>query len=520
MGAGISVEARVAAQSDGGGVRVIIGMAQPPREDVENLCSVTWGPSWQTADEALAAARVIVASELLGGAPADQAARASAGDLDAQWKANASLSIMDEWTSWQSDRAREPSGAEAYAVRSLDQSHHSDGGPGAGLPPEVFSLTASYRRDAGAPSASSESPGSAPEAPRVAAPPLFALLQAAPLVHSGQPVDMLDLKAERDAIVGSIARAGRSVQLVCGSCTARRLRSLLTDGCQLLHYSGHGLSYLDRDGRRRTQLAFEDGFGATHALEVEKLTALVDAGTDGGAQGLKLVFVSACHSAMGGEAFIAAGVAHVVAVRREAQLQDKAACAFADQFYSALFRGRTVRQSFDIAKQAVGTDPSIVRAELESDKFVLLPVGSDRHDVALYDELPNGPLLDLSPSPGLTNLPAFFPLQFVGRQLEWQQLVSTAIRHEKRVITLVGGGGLGKSSLALATAHYLYERCTFPGGVFYVAARGAVNQSEVAAMILTALADARTGLGTELDVDESAGEEAGGAGAAGAHMSR
>ena len=37
---------------------------------------------------------------------------------------------------------------------------------------------------------------------------------------------------------------------------------------------------------------------------------------------------------------MAAGVPHVVAVRREAALQDKAACAFADQFYFALFKVR------------------------------------------------------------------------------------------------------------------------------------------------------------------------------------
>jgi hypothetical protein len=41
----------------------------------------------------------------------------------------------------------------------------------------------------------------------------------------------------------------------------------------------------------------------------------------------------------GGEAFVAAGVPHVVAVRREAQLQDRAACMFAEAFYYALFKG-------------------------------------------------------------------------------------------------------------------------------------------------------------------------------------
>lgn len=53
---------------------------------------------------------------------------------------------------------------------------------------------------------------------------------------------------------------------------------------------------------------------------------------------LSLVFVSACHSDQCGGAFVAAGVPHVIAVRRDAQLQDKAAVAFADQFYFALLK--------------------------------------------------------------------------------------------------------------------------------------------------------------------------------------
>ena len=314
-------------------------------------------------------------------------------------------------------------------------------------------------------------------------------------MHAGQPVDMLDLKAERDVIYASLQRAGRRLKLVTDFCTTRRLRSLLTDGCRLLHYSGHGFSYLDRSGRQRARLAFEDGLGGTHALEVEKLTDLVKAGADGddaGGQSLDFVFVSACHSDQGGEAFVAAGVPHVVAVRREAQLQDKAACAFADQFYFALFKGKTVQQAFNIAKQGVSNDPSILRAEVESDKFLLLPVGGN-HNVALCKDVPDGPLDDCSPTPGLCNLPAFFPLQFVGRQADWHQLVTAAVGQEKRVLTLVGASGMGKTSLALATAQYVYERCVFPGGVYYVQAKGAANAVELSAMVQSALEEARTG---------------------------
>ena len=184
--------------------------------------------------------------------------------------------------------------------------------------------------------------------PQGSSPPMMlALLQAAPLVHGGVAVDQLDLKHERDIVLGALRRSGKRATVVTDFCTTRRLRDLLTDGCRILHYSGHGFSFVDRNGVAQARLAFENGEGGTHFLEVQNLTDLVAAGADGdGAPPLDFAFISACHSVGGGEAFVAAGVPHVVAVRREAQLQDRAACMFAEAFYYALFKGRTVRQAF------------------------------------------------------------------------------------------------------------------------------------------------------------------------------
>lgn len=97
---------------------------------------------------------------------------------------------------------------------------------------------------------------------------VLAVLQAAPLVHAGRPVDLLDHKSERDAITASIHRARRRVRVVCDFCTARRLGTLLTDGCRMLHYSGHGFSDIESNGRERSRLAFEDEAGGTHAMDV------------------------------------------------------------------------------------------------------------------------------------------------------------------------------------------------------------------------------------------------------------
>ena len=67
---------------------------------------------------------------------------------------------------------------------------------------------------------------------------------------------------------------------------------------------------------------------------------------------------------------------------------------------------------------------------------------------------------------------------------------------------------MGKTSLALATAHYLYERSTFPGGVFYVASEGAGNPSEMGALVLAAIAEARTGYADDEGYAEDVAEDA------------
>ena len=56
----------------------------------------------------------------------------------------------------------------------------------------------------------------------------------------------------------------------------------------------------------------EDAEGALDQLSLQRLRALLAGGM---ARSTRLVFLSACHSQPAAEAFIAAGVPHVVAVR-------------------------------------------------------------------------------------------------------------------------------------------------------------------------------------------------------------
>ena len=224
--------------------------------------------------------------------------------------------------------------------------------------------------------------------------PHFALVFASPLLdHRDKPLPLLDTGAEIIEVFGALRRAQREVHVVSSVATARNLRTLLTDGVVCLHYCGHGLlraaasstanasasasasaSDARPPGDRNFCLVLEDGRGGTHLLPASEIESFVAAG----GHALQLVFMSACHSLGGGEAFVRAGVPHVVAVKRAERIQDRAATIFAEAFYYGLLRGnKTVRQAFDIGRSAVATACGLAEAQSEADKFVLLPHGGD-----------------------------------------------------------------------------------------------------------------------------------------------
>lgn len=99
----------------------------------------------------------------------------------------------------------------------------------------------------------------------------------------------------------------RDVTLSFDFATADSLRTALSFGCRTLHFSGHGHPQF---------LNFEDGRSGLHLLTLDALRRLLRAG------GLKLdfVFVSACFSRPTGEAFVEAGVPHVVCCKVDAMV--------------------------------------------------------------------------------------------------------------------------------------------------------------------------------------------------------
>lgn len=267
------------------------------------------------------------------------------------------------------------------------------------------------------------------------------------------------------------------------------------------------------------QLNFEDGRAGLQLVSIEILRNLLRAG------GLKLdfVFVSACHSRKTGEAFIEAGVPHVVCVKVDAMIEDSAANTFTRAFYLALFTGKTVQQSFDIAKQALKASPYVHQSVLEGEKFILLPdavpvtspsaLFPDSRPPSLHDKAifwgvqscvwPDRPshlcmgtasssfvdsarrLFNVDNGIAMNStLPVTSP-DFEGREVDMYRVISTLLA--RRLVTITGQTGVGKSALTAAVCTYVADRGMFSDGVVYVRLQGVYSHRAFLSAVLRAL---------------------------------
>ncbi len=194
-----------------------------------------------------------------------------------------------------------------------------------------------------------------------------------------QFIDTLDIEREKQRLGRALSECRKAISVRMEAATSHNLIRMLAHGVRALHYTGHGFQQC---------LAFEDGKGMMHSLTASQLKELFTAGigttttgstsphhhhphhhhhqhtasggtasalgatpsaaaaptaSGGGvapvapATGVQFVFVSACHSETAANAFVDAGVPHVIAVKLDAKVGDTAAHIFMDHFYFSLF---------------------------------------------------------------------------------------------------------------------------------------------------------------------------------------
>jgi hypothetical protein len=202
-------------------------------------------------------------------------------------------------------------------------------------------------------------------------------------------VDLLDVKTETRLLMECLEQAHRSIRWKTESANSHSFRTILSQGCRALHFTGHGFP---------GHVTFETSKGEMHMLGGDQLNKLFSAGGHG-APNTKFVFVSACHSEAVGKAFADAGVPHVVAVSKKYEVLDQASQEFSRAFYTALLNGRSVQEAFDIAQAHVsccGDIPAVYRSE--ASKFLLLGDG-DHSERIFSDAMPGGVIHDTRPLP-------------------------------------------------------------------------------------------------------------------------
>eukprot|EP00536_Pseudo-nitzschia_multiseries_P005081 jgi/Psemu1/318558/estExt_fgenesh1_pm.C_920001 len=309
------------------------------------------------------------------------------------------------------------------------------------------------------------------------------VLFSAPLVFADgennlHPFAKLDFEMERELLWQCMKEASRDIDMSFDNAHHSRLLATLTRRCSVLHYSGHG---------HQSFLPFEDGMGGPNWLSVQDIKELI---LQNGVVPFKFVFVSACHSGLAGETFASAGVPHVVCCKQESELKDTAALAFTRSFYLALLMGHTVKESFDQGCKAVRATPNLKDPNEEMKKFVLLPKDGD-HNKPVFRAKPKQPRSqgsvtlkssrrrgsrgssvsggmalgtkssELSVRNMMQEDPSPTPPQFfLGREVDLYYVLSALLKLNKRLVSVLGDTGIGRSSLVCALCHYINERAS------------------------------------------------------------
>ncbi|GMH68699.1 hypothetical protein TL16_g04992 [Triparma laevis f. inornata] len=184
-------------------------------------------------------------------------------------------------------------------------------------------------------------------------------------------------------------------------------------------------------------------------------------------QSTKLAFVSACHSLHAGHAFVNAGVPHVIATT--SQIRDESVIEFELQFYQALFTGKSIQEAFDVAVNALGAVGQERQVESDGEKFILLGGGDHSREYFFHHSTRLSSVqLTSSPVTFELGLPVGVSLRlFIGRGFD-MNICLKAFKDNKRLMTVQGERGVGKTSLAIRAVRYSCERRSHFARVNYV----------------------------------------------------
>ena len=301
------------------------------------------------------------------------------------------------------------------------------------------------------------------------------ILFSAPLLNEDlSPVENLSIQKEVEALALVLEEIPQpiAVEIVVKVATSQTLQDVLASRMKplIIHFIGHGT----REGHD-TALVLEDEVGMTRALSEKELEIALSNQKQVPCQ---LALLNACHSSKLAQAFVKAGVSHVIAVNASDEILDVAARCFSRRLYQALFNQDSIADGFLVSRNAVKLDDKLKKLFNsktfkrgvnfdEAFKFRLLPQAA--HNQSLIIEPANSRQV-IRHQWSKHNLTAEDP-KFVGRRQEIHHVVKVLVESDNRCIALHGMGGIGKTALAVAIARWLLERDHFRDGVWLIGLR-------------------------------------------------
>ncbi|MDY7077556.1 MAG: tetratricopeptide repeat protein, partial [Chloroflexota bacterium] len=307
----------------------------------------------------------------------------------------------------------------------------------------------------------------------------FLVLGADPLVDDqGQPRERrLRINAELGAIRRALNESKVDLTARRIPPTADALHTALLHGPAILHLSCHG-SVVETEHGPMAMLLLEDDSGRANLFHGPDLANLPNRGV------LRLIVLSACETAQGGEATLARALVQngvPAATGMQGGFPDSLSDDFAVALYRHLLAGHSLAEAVRqtrVALSHVSQDPAAAGQPVcyvARDAWGPLPLAQGRPDVTASLRLPGQVHLP-------TEVQAPDPLR--GRNAQLHALAR--LYGDARVVTVVGTGGVGKTALAAAFAERFGWR--WPDGILALSfAAGEPNADRFRADLLRGL---------------------------------
>jgi nucleoside-triphosphatase THEP1/SpoVK/Ycf46/Vps4 family AAA+-type ATPase len=187
----------------------------------------------------------------------------------------------------------------------------------------------------------------------------IAMLYAAPLIRrEGVKIRdcdnwNLDFSKEKNKLIDALKKNEIRASILFEIATLENLSAVLESKPKIIHISCHGYYKYKDKLRNEFVLAFESSkqIGMHDEVTPERLKKILQPHSN--YKGI--VIVSACYSQAIEQVLLEAGINVGITIHKECKISDEAAIEFSVIFYRNLFKGKTIRQAFEEAKNGVSS---------------------------------------------------------------------------------------------------------------------------------------------------------------------